>query len=183
MLKRLMGRGTVAVWVIKQVNDDLLHLCGQGIVEPRNRRSKLLRALREGRFEGAVHMNGGGMVLNSGLFAALVPVDSLQLLAKGQAHWKGRDWLVAQVPQRCWAFRGPLIAQASPLGGGLVSSEDVADIRQRVDQATPRPPGEVVFRPVNANEAGESLLIPKDDPNASPRPGHGREWWGRDLDD
>lgn len=183
MLKRLLGKSPVEVWVIKQIGNDLLHLCGQGTLESRDRRSKVLKALQEERFSGAVHMNGGGMVLNSGLFAALVPIDSLQLLPHGQARWQGRDWLVAHVPQRCWAFRGPLIAQTSALGGGLVSSEDVSDIRQRVDETTPRPPGEVVFRPLNANEEGDDLLLPKDEPNGSPRPGHGREWRGRDDDD
>lgn len=182
MLKRLLGNAPVEVWVIKQVEDDLLHLCGQGVLESRDRRGKMLKALREGRFEGAVHMNGGGMVLNSGLFAALVPIESLQLLPQGQARWKGRDWLVAQAPQRCWAFRGSLIAQTSPLGGGLVSSEDVSNIRQRVDETTPRPPGEVVFRPLDANEESDGLLISKDSPSDSPRPGHGREWRGQDGD-
>ena len=183
MLKRLLGKGPVEVWVIKQVEDDLLHLCGQGILESRDKRSKVLKTLMEGHFKGAVHMSGGGMVLNSGLFAFLVPIESLQVLPHGQARWQGRDWLVAQVPQRCWAFRGPLIAQTSPLGGGLVSSEDVSDIRQRVDRTTPRPPGEVVFRPLDANEERDGLLIPKDAPSDSPRLGHGREWRGQDDDE
>ncbi len=183
MLKRLLGRGPVEVWVIKQVEEGLLHLCGQGILKPHNRRSKVLRALREGRFEGAVHMKGGGIVLNSRLFAALVPIESLKLLPQGQALWKGRDWLVAQVPQRCWAFRGPLVAHTSPAGGGLVSSEDVADIRQRVDENSSRPPGEVVFRPLNAHEDDGSLLTSQHEPSVSPRPGRGREWRGRDDHD
>ncbi|MBS9404116.1 hypothetical protein KG088_10785 [Halomonas sp. TRM85114] len=180
MLKRLLGKAPVEVWVIKQVDDDLLHLCGQGILESRDKRGKVIKALSEGRFEGAVHMSGGGVVLNSRLFAALVPIKSLKLLPQGQARWKGRDWLVAQVPQRCWAFRGPLVAHTSPVGGGLISSEDVADIRQRVDETTPRPPGEVVFRPLNAHENEAPSLTPKHESKNSTRPGYGREWRGKD---
>jgi hypothetical protein len=180
MLKRLLGKGPVEVWVIKQIGNDLLHLCGQGTLESRDRRSKVLKALQEERFSGAVHMSGSGVVLNSRLFDALVPIESLKLLPQGQARWKGRDWLVSHVPQRCWAFRGPLVAQASPFGDGLVSSEDVSDIRQRVDETTPRPPGEVVFRPLNTLEDDDPLLAPKHESGDSLRPGYGREWRGDD---
>lgn len=180
MLKRLLGKAPVEVWVIKQLGPDLLHLCGQGTLETRRKRKDVLEALADGTFQGAVAMTGSGVVLNARLFAALVPVEQLQLLPDGHARWQQRDWRVAQVPQRCWTYEGRLIAQATPHGDatGLVSSEDVSSIRRRIDQEPPRHDGVVDFRPAEALE---------DDPRIAPRnhardndtrrlPGQGREW-------
>ncbi|WP_372611827.1 hypothetical protein [Halomonas sp.] len=175
MLKRLLGKAPVDVWVIKQIDDDLLHLCGQGVTQANARQKTVLAALEAGSYSGAVQMSGGGVVLIARLFDALVPIEALQLLPDGQARWQGREWLVAQVPQRCWAFKGKLIAQASPLGGsGLASSEDVSGIRRQAEKETPRVPGQVVFRPENANE--DPLVVPKEGPTKGPRPRSGREW-------
>lgn len=164
MLKRLLGKAPVEVWAIKQIDRDLLHLCGQAtLVTPRKRR-EVLAALAVGTFQGAVAMAGSGVVLNARLFAALVPLESLQLLPDGHARWQGRDWRVAKVPQRCWPHEGHLIAQTSPYGGttGLVSSEDVSGIRQRVDREAPGLTRAVDFRPADALE---------DDPRIAPKPG------------
>ncbi|MFW6345977.1 MAG: hypothetical protein ACOC0M_06575 [Halomonas sp.] len=175
MLKRLLGKTPIDVWVIKQVDADLLHLCGRATLKPTPSRKAVLAALEAGNFSGAVKMAAGDAVLNARLFAALVPIDDLQLLPDGQAHWQGRDWRIAQVPQRCWTFEGRLTVQQNLTGGphALVSSEDVSGIRRRVEGATPQHPGEVVFRALNANE-DDPLLAPKSD-SPGPRPGDGRE--------
>lgn len=177
MLKKLLGRSPVEVWVIKQVDDGLIHLCGQGILESRDKRKDVLAALAQGHFQGAVRLAGGGLVLNARLFAALVPLDDLTLTDDGQAHWQGRLWRVSQVPQRCWGFDGRLVAQQGVnVGGlGLVSAEDVSGIRQRVDPDTPQPPGEVTFRAVN--ELEDHPLIAEHRAERRPvRPGTRHEW-------
>ncbi|MCA1770658.1 MAG: hypothetical protein LC652_12200 [Halomonas sp.] len=178
MLKRLLGKMPVNVWVIKQVDPDLLHLCGRATLEASPNRKSVLAALDEGRFAGAVKMAAGGVVLNAKLFQALVPADQLELLPDGQARWRERDWSLSQVPQRCWTFPGPLIAQRDPTSasGALISSEDVTGIRQRVAQSTPQHPGEVVFRPENANE-DDPLMSSKEKTAAwTSRPKTGSEW-------
>ena len=151
MLKRLLGKSPVEVWVIKQVDPDLIHLCGQGALESRGNRRAVLDALARGAYRGGVRMAGGGL----GLFEALVPLDDLTLTDDGQARWQDRLWRVSQVPQRSWSFEGSLVAkEVSPVGGsGLISAEDVSGIRQRVDRDTPKAPGPVTFRPDNELEA------------------------------
>jgi hypothetical protein len=154
MLNRLLGRTPIEVWAVKQIDPDLLHLCGPALLKARPGRKAVLAALQDGSYVGPVEMaDGGHVVLNAKLFAALVPQDDLHWLPDGHAHWQGRDWRVSRVPQRCWAYRGRLVAQASPLAeGGLASTEDVETIRRRVERETPHPPGQVVFRPENAGE-------------------------------
>ncbi|SEK30783.1 hypothetical protein [Halomonas daqiaonensis] len=153
MFKKLFGKSPVEVWVIKQVDDGLLHLCGQGTLESQSSRKAILAALAQGQFQGGVRLAGGGLVLNTRLFAALVPLDDLTLTDDGQAHWHGRLWRVSQVPQRCWGFEGRLVAeQESNLHGpGLVSSEDVSGIRGRVAREKPHQGG-VTFRADNELE-------------------------------
>lgn len=154
MLKKLLGKSPIKVWVIKQVDDDLLHLCGQGSLEDHHKRKAVLAALARGKYRGAVRLAGTGLVLNARLFTALIPLDELTLTDDGQARWQGRRWRVSQVPQRCWGYEGPLIAEAAGHAGGsgLVSSEDVSGIRSRVDPDTPTPPGSVTFRADNELE-------------------------------
>lgn len=175
MLKQLLGKSPVQVWVIKQIDDDLLHLCGQGTTQANEKRKTVLAELENGSYSGPVRMSGGGVVLVGSLFKALVPVEALQLLPDGQAHWQGRDWLISQVPQRCWAYKGRLIAQASPLGGsGLVSSEDVSGIRRQAKQETPKVLGQVVFHSEDDNK--DPLATPKEGSPSKSRPGITREW-------
>ncbi|SFT64311.1 hypothetical protein [Halomonas saccharevitans] len=156
-LKRLFHRPPVKVWVIKQIDRDLLHLCGQAELDPKAKRKQVLAELARGEYRGAVRMAGGGLVFNARLFAALIPLDELTLTDDGQARWRERLWRVSQVPQRCWSFEGSLIAEpASHVGGsGLVSSEDVSGIRSRIDPDTPTLPGEVTFRAEDELEAPE----------------------------
>ncbi|WP_280548259.1 MULTISPECIES: hypothetical protein [unclassified Halomonas] len=182
MLKRLFGASPVEVWVIKQVDDGLLHLCGQGTLQSRDKRKAVLAALAQGQFRGAVRLAGGGLVLNARLFAALVPLDDLTLTDDGQAHWQDRLWRLSQVPQRCWSFEGRLVAQpgVNVGGSGLVSAEDVSGIRGRVDRDTPQPPGEVTFRAVNELEDHPLIAEPRDERRPA-RPATRREW--RDDDE
>jgi len=176
MLKKLFGKPPVDVWVIKQVDENLIHLCGHGTLESRDKRKTMLEALARGEFRGAVRLAGGGLVLNARLFAALVPLNELTLTDDDQAHWQGRLWRVSQVPQRCWSFDGRLVAQQviSPGGPGLVSSEDVSGIRGRVGAVTPPPTGEVTFRPDNELEP-QPPITQQRDPAHPPKPATRRE--------
>ncbi|AMD00116.1 hypothetical protein [Halomonas chromatireducens] len=182
MLKWLTGKQPIPVWVIKQIDDGLLHLCGQAIVEPQKKRSVVLMELHERRFQGAVNMASGGLVLNSRLFAALVPLDALELDVQAQAHWQGRTWLVSQVPQRCWTFEGPLITQRQRQDDRelLVSCEDISDIRRQVKASLD--PSVVTFgSPSNEHP----LIAPRDGKHIdgsydSRKPPKGRGWRGDD---
>jgi hypothetical protein len=151
MLKWLTGKQPIPVWVIKQIDDNLLHLCGQGIIEPRTKRSSVVEDLHAGRYEGAISMASDGMVLNARLFAALVPLEALQLDEQGHAHWNGRCWYVAQVPQRCWTYEGRLTPQRQVLGNQeqLVSVEDVSNIRRQLQVSADE---RVNFDPHGVNE-------------------------------
>ncbi|MFG6160069.1 hypothetical protein ACGTNG_14800 [Halomonas sp. 1390] len=154
MFKKLLGKTPVKVWVIKQIDRDVLHLCGQAELDHDAKRKQVLAELARGEYRGPVRMAGGGLVFNARLFAALIPLDELTLTDDGQAHWQDRRWRVSQVPQRCWSFDGPLIVEAASHAGGsgLVSSEDVSGIRSRIDPDTPTPPGTVTFRADNELE-------------------------------
>lgn len=182
MLKWLTGKQPIPVWVIKQIDDGLLHLCGQAAVEPEKKRSTVLSELLEGRYQGAVNMASGGLVLNARLFAALVPLDALELDAQGQAHWQGRLWQVSQVPQRCWTFDGPLIPhrQREHNQELLISTEDVSAIRRQVKATLD--PGVVTFgSPTNEHP----LIAPRDGDHTdssrkSRQPSKGRIWRGDD---
>ncbi|MBB3189011.1 hypothetical protein [Halomonas cerina] len=171
MLGRLFAKPPVGVWVIKQVDSDLLHLCGQGTLASRQRRRGLKKALAHRQYRGGVRMGHSGIVLNARLFAALVPLDDLELLPDGGARWQGRTWRVAEVPQRCWAFEGRLVAQPG-LGGRLMSVEDVSAIARRVNRSSLSPPGRVEFRPANALEDPLRPARPRED---RPTPSSARE--------
>ncbi|GAA0635510.1 hypothetical protein ACFPTY_08175 [Halomonas beimenensis] len=175
MWKKLFGRSPIRVWVIKQVDRDLLHLCGEGRIEPEARRDDVIAALHRGEYAGPVRMPGGGLVLNSRLFAALVPHDGLHLGADGQAHWQGHLWRVAQVPQRCWAYEGRLVAQATGQGPlDLVSSEDTSAIRHRAREENQAPPGTVSFRA--ADELEDEARFAERWRREAAKPGRLREW-------
>ncbi|GKW49757.1 hypothetical protein [Halomonas sp. NCCP-2165] len=120
-------------WVIKQVDDDLLHLCGRGLATARERPKRLLAKLHAGNYQGPVSFDNSGLVLNSRLFAALVPLDALHIDDQDRARWRDRLWRVSWVPRRCWTYEGRLTTQASAAGGriGLISVEDVASIRAK----------------------------------------------------
>lgn len=142
MFDWLRGGKSPEVWVIKQVDDGLLHLCGRGTASGEGRAKDKLGALREGRYRGAVRLVDSGVVLNAELFEALVPLDDLERLDDGQARWQGRTWRLAWVPQRCWTFAGHLTTQQSILHGRaeLVSVEDVATIRAKASPQAQQPP-------------------------------------------
>jgi len=153
MLKRVFGKKTVQCWVIKQVDQGLLHLCTLGRPDSRLKPGPLKEALRQRRFSGGVTMGEGGLVLNARLFEALVPEEDLELTPDGLANWRGRYWMVSQVPQTCWTWEGGLIAERNPLGEQppMVSREDVSALRQRAERASGLF-GKAVFRPQDALE-------------------------------
>lgn len=179
MLKWLTGKKPIPVWVIKQIDDDLLHLCGQGHVEPSGKRSDTLAELAAGRYQGPVHMAGSGPVLNARLCAALVPVKALALDAQGQAHWQGRVWHVSQVPQRCWTYEGRLTVQRQVQGSQarLLSIEDVSGIRQQA--RTSQSPGVIRFGVYHSDDSPQ--LLPKE--NNATQPSHSARERHRQGDD
>jgi hypothetical protein len=153
-----VGIAPIRVWVVKQVDTDILHLCGTGtLYHPRQRPWAVLRALRQGDYQGGVRLGTTGIVLNSRLFAALPPRDDLQVEGRSRAYWQGREWQVAQVPQRSWQYEGQLVAQRVLIQGEerLISSEDVSGIRANVDPDAPLP-GTVVFQ-AGISRAGSYL--------------------------
>lgn len=130
------------IWVVKQVDEALLHLCGEGAVEAGDSSAQLLKRLRDGGFQGAVRMKETGALLNAGQFAALIPQDDFHLHSERDARWRGRHWQIAWTPQRCWLHEGPLVALPSQVDGHpcLVSSEDVSGIRAKAESPhTPAP--------------------------------------------
>ncbi|XKE44444.1 hypothetical protein LG302_13840 [Halomonas organivorans] len=154
MLKRLFRKTPVRCWIIKQIDERILHLCGQGRLETALKPREAARLLEGGEYRGGVRIGDTGIVLNSRLFAALVPLDGLHLDGSDIAYWRGRAWGISQVPQHCWAWEGRLVAKPNPAGHPpLVSSEDVSGIRGRVDESR-QAPGRVEFR------AGDALEDP-----------------------
>ncbi|SDK76871.1 hypothetical protein SAMN05192555_101151 [Franzmannia pantelleriensis] len=125
------------VWAIKQIDDDLLHVCGRGELEPRERPAKALQALQENRFEGAIRMHDSALVLNARLFAALAPVDDLILRGQDRAKWCDRQYRLSWVPQRCWVYEGRLTSTLTHVNGvpQHVSVEDVSAIRDKAASA------------------------------------------------
>lgn len=154
MILYLIKKSPIKAWVIKQLDEGILHLCGQGVLETNEKPRHVKKALEAGHYHGGVRMGDTGIVLNTRLLAAVVPLDQLKLVANGRiAEWQVRSWAVSQVPQRCWAHEGRLIAERNPMSTApaLISTEDVSGISQHVDRDK-APPGEVVFRPENALE-------------------------------
>lgn len=154
-LLQMAGLAPIPVWVVKQVDADLLHLCGPGTLEHQQRPWAALTALRQHRYRGGVRLGNSGIVLNSRLFAELIPHEALTLQGPSLARWEGRVWRIAQVPRRSWEHDGPLVASAAPHGQGelLVSVEDVSPIRDHVDpQAVAQ--GTAVFEPGSSRRGG-----------------------------
>ncbi|GHE19722.1 hypothetical protein GCM10017767_02430 [Halomonas urumqiensis] len=147
MLGALFGKKPIQCWVIKQVDDGLLHLCEKGTLDTRQKHRQALQDMRTGHYQGGVRMGNTGIVLNSNLFATLIPLEELNLGDDYRAQWQGAQWEVSKVPQRCWTWTGRLTTQPNTLGAlpRLVSTEDIGSLSKRVDtSATPH--GKVVFR-------------------------------------
>ncbi|PMR68324.1 hypothetical protein [Halomonas heilongjiangensis] len=153
MIRKLLRRKSIEVWVVKQIDEDVLHLCGIGTPQTEQKRKAVIEALERGDYRGGVRIGKTGVVLNSRLFAALIPLEALTLEHERLALWQDRTWQISRVPQRCWHHEGRLIAHLDPLGNhsGLVSSEDVSTIRDSIDPAT-NTPATVEFRPGDALE-------------------------------
>lgn len=154
MIRNIFKKSPIKAWVIKQIDAETLHLCGQGILESTDKPKHVKEALEIEQYEGAVRMGDTGIVLNTRRIAAVVPLHRLRLVDAGRvAEWRGRSWEVSQVPQRCWDYDGHLVTQENPLSTSpaLVSSEDVSNIRKYISRDGV-PPGELTFRPANALE-------------------------------
>lgn len=158
MIKRWWRREAVRCWVIKQIDEreSTLHLCESGRLETRLSHREAADHLARGEYRGGVRIGDTGIVLNSALFAALVPWEALRLDDHYRAEWRGRHWEVSRVPQRCWAWEGRLIAE--PTGAGALtawqSTEDIAHLRERADDSHWHG-GRASFRPADALEDPE----------------------------
>ncbi|GAB3349624.1 MULTISPECIES: hypothetical protein [Chromohalobacter] len=130
---RLSRQQGIAIWVVKQVDDTTLHLCGKGMAEGTERVSRRRRALGRGTFVGPVRIGEHHEVLHSNLFAWLPLRDELRLIDDREVEYAGRRYHVSWVPERCWRFQGPLISHPQRNDGKLrfVSHEDVAAIREK----------------------------------------------------
>ncbi|MDN3554852.1 hypothetical protein [Halomonas maura] len=148
MLRRLFGRKPLYCWVIKQVDEGLLHLCGNGVLHTELKHRQAKDQLRSGEYHGGVRIVDTGIVLNSNLFAALVPEEDLHLDRCFRANWQGRSWNISKVPQRCWAWEGRLITQANPISSlpELVSCEDLSALEKNVDVSSTLPRGIFAYR-------------------------------------
>ena len=156
MIKRWMRKGPIHCWVIKQVDADRLHLCETGRLVTRLKPKVAEQQLARGEYRGGVQIGDTGIVLNSALFAALVPWPDLSLDDSYRAHWQGRTWEISRVPQRCWAWEGRLIAEPSPAGTlpAWQSSEDTAHLLDRIDDSNWLG-GRATFRSADALEDPE----------------------------
>lgn len=136
---RLAPRRGVAIWVIKQLDETTLHLCGAGMAEGTLRPSRRRRALAEGRFVGPICIGDHHDVLHSDLFARLPLRESLRLIDEQQAEYQGRRFRVSWVPERCWRFDGVLTSHPQRSDGQLrfVSHEDVEAIRAKTASREP----------------------------------------------
>ncbi|WP_253451389.1 hypothetical protein [Halomonas sp. Y3] len=123
----------VRCWVIKQVDPGMLHLCALGTPVSPLKRPQLLEQLQQGRFEGGIQMGDTGIVLHSQLFAELIPEAELEMLDVSRARWQDQEWVIAKVPQRCWAWQGRLVAHPNTSDDGhrWISSEDVSELRRK----------------------------------------------------
>ncbi|MEC9483727.1 MAG: hypothetical protein UMU75_10490, partial [Halomonas sp.] len=130
----LKRRKSEPVWAVKQIDADLLHVCGEAWAEGDLRSDKRLEALRAGHFQGPVRMQENDTVLNAAQFAMLVPHAELALFDEGNAaRWQGREWRIAWVPQRCWLYAGRLTVQPVTVQGRprRLSVEDTNAIRDK----------------------------------------------------
>ncbi|MCL7939263.1 hypothetical protein M8009_02950 [Halomonas sp. ATCH28] len=157
MIKRWLHREPIRCWVIKQVDEDLLHLCESGRLITQLKRKEAERQLARGEYRGGVQIGDTGIVLNSALFEALVPWPELTLDDHYRAHWQGRSWSVSRVPQRCWAWEGRLVAEPRSPGSlpAWQSTEDLTHVRARADSSEWLS-GPATFRAVNALEDPET---------------------------
>ncbi|MDV6319078.1 hypothetical protein [Chromohalobacter sp. HP20-39] len=102
---RLSRRQSIAIWVVKQLDDTTLHLCGRGMAEGTERISHRRSALAHGTFVGPVRIGEHHEVWHSDLFARLPLRDELRLIDEREAEYAGRRYYVSWVPERCWNFQ------------------------------------------------------------------------------
>lgn len=137
MIHKLFKKTPIKAWVIKQIDDATLDLCGQGVLESTEKPKCVREALRTERYQGGVRMGDTGIVLNTRLIATVVPLHRLRLVEDGrEAEWQGRNWAVSQVPQRCWHVEGRLVTQKNPIltSSALISTEDISTISKQINR-------------------------------------------------
>jgi hypothetical protein len=140
----LTRKKVLSLWIVKQVDEGLLHVCGKGSVAAKGNANKTLQQLRNGEFRGPVRMGGNDAVLNSAQFAVLIPEEDFQLDSDNHATWRDCHWKIAWVPQRCWLHEGRLVSQPIDYQGQprRISVEDTSGIRAKVE--SPRAKSEFI---------------------------------------
>ena len=158
----LTGKKFLSLWVVKQIDDGLLHVCGKGSVAIEKSASRTLQQLRSGEFCGPVRMGGNDAVLNSAQFAALIPEEDFLLRSDNDATWREHHWQVSWVPQRCWLHGENLISQRIDFQGQprRVSVEDTSGIRAKAE--SPRIKSEFIPIEPLGHAAPRWHLIDKD---------------------
>ena len=130
----------VEVLVIKQIDGELVHVCGAGIVEGNGSVSHKRRELQRDNHAFPVRMHDGNQVLQPDDFNRLVLLEELTLHPLGcqpkeaiSLEVAGHRYRVAHTPMRCWHFRGHLVLERTPQGM-LLSTEDMTLIRAKASR-------------------------------------------------
>ncbi|QJQ96554.1 MULTISPECIES: hypothetical protein [Halomonadaceae] len=152
------------LWAIKQIDDHVLHLCGKAQVEGNPRVRETLVALEREQFRGPIRMLNSGLILNAGLFEALIPLADIESGGLDHARWKGKHFQVSWVPQKMWTYTGRFTTEPVMINGepGLGSVEDVSAIRSKASR-TEQPPATIINSTFS--------LTPKDSPEQ-----HSEQW-------
>lgn len=127
----------VEVLVIKQIDGELVHVCGVGILEGNGSVSHKRRELQRDNHAFPVRMHDGNQILQPDDFNRLVLLDDVTLHPLGclpreaiSLEVAGHRYRVAHTPTRCWRFHGHLVLERTPQGM-LLSTEDMTLIRAK----------------------------------------------------
>ncbi|WP_088742520.1 hypothetical protein [Cobetia sp. QF-1] len=127
----------VEVLVIKQIDGELVHVCGAGVLEGAGSVSHKRRELMHDNHAFPVRMHDGNQVLEPNDFNRLVLLEDVTLHPAGcrlkeaiSLEVSGHRYRVAHTPMRCWRFTGHLILERTPQGM-LLSTEDMTMIRAK----------------------------------------------------
>ncbi|WP_158773098.1 hypothetical protein [Cobetia sp. L2A1] len=127
----------VEVLVIKQIDGELVHVCGAGVLEGAGSVSHMRRELVRDNHAFAVRMHDGNQILQPHDFNRLVLLEDITLSPAGcrpreavSLEVNGHRYRVAHTPMRCWHFKGHLVLERTPQGM-LLSTEDMTMIRAK----------------------------------------------------
>ncbi|MEL0616318.1 hypothetical protein V6243_05690 [Cobetia marina] len=134
---QLFKQRHVEVLVIKQIDGELLHVCGVGVLEGSGSVNHKRRELSRDNHAFPVRMHEGNQVLQPQDFNRLVLLEEVQLHPRGcrpreavSLEVEGHRYRVAHTPMRCWHFKGLLKIERTQQGL-LLSTEDMSLIRAK----------------------------------------------------